>query len=185
MGWWSICACVVPARHRPNASKRRQCCESHPGRRTGSRWLATKATTRRRSWRDAAHSRSRPTSRRISDSRAARRSTVVLPIGRATPSANECASESRRSSAGSKRSATSGAPATGAWHGVPFRRLPGGHRLQSAEDRKALSQWMNRLAGAASAMANPVTTSFVTQYLPGHALRLSQTRDSNPLIKSC
>ncbi len=31
-------------------------------------------------------------------------------------------------------------------------------------------------------MANPVTTSFVTQYLPGHALRLSQTRDSNPLI---
>ena len=31
-------------------------------------------------------------------------------------------------------------------------------------------------------MANPVTTSFVTQYLPGHAIRLSQTRDSNPLI---
>jgi hypothetical protein len=51
-----------------------------------------KGYDRRRSWRVAARSMSLPTWRRMSAGRAARRSTCAPPIGRATQSANECAS---------------------------------------------------------------------------------------------
>ncbi len=74
---------VGQASGRAEASKGWRCCRSFAGR-AGSRWPATRATTRRRSWRAAARSMSLPTWRRMSVGRVARRSTFAPPIGLAT-----------------------------------------------------------------------------------------------------
>src|ERR1700687_3801060 len=89
-------------------------CSKRFADRAGSRWPARRAMTRRRSWRAAGRSTLLHTWRRMSGGRVARRSTCAPLIGLDTQSASGCANGSRRSSAGSRRSATSGARAIGA-----------------------------------------------------------------------
>ena len=94
-----------------------------------------------------------PTWRRMSDGRAARRSTCAPPIGRAIRSANACASGSKRSSAGSRRSATSVARAIGASSG------PASPPTWSA---------LPTTSGGSLSSVRPDESSRHKLYLPGH-----------------
>jgi transposase len=106
--------------------------------------------------------------RRMSGGRVVRRSTIAPPVGRDTRSANECASGSRRSSAGSRRSATSVALAIEASSGpvspptwsAPPTTCDGSQSSVPADESSRQR--------AAPATANPVTTRLATSILTSH-----------------